>query len=80
MSITTTHTVFEKVTLGWTKTVPCTLCGRKVRRSKTFWQTLNPWNRDANGNPRTRAEIRVDLVVTAKVWQALPETHTKCIA
>jgi len=39
------------------------------RQQKTFWQTLNPLNKNKQGLPKTRAEIMADLQAEAGAWQ-----------
>ncbi|MFE3657219.1 hypothetical protein [Streptomyces sp. NPDC059165] len=66
----------------WTakKSVPCTVCGKKVRRQRTFEQTLNPFNKTADGRVKTIKDIYPELQAKAAAWQAEPETHPKCEA
>lgn len=69
--------VYEKVSTKRTKYGRCPICGRKVNRSKTFWQTFNPFNRNPDGSQRTRDEIRADLNAQADWW--VPDfTHEGC--
>ncbi len=70
--------VFDKVELRAVKAVPCTVCGRKVRRQRTLWQTESPFNLNARGRAASRREIREKLQVLAVAWQAEPETHPAC--
>ena len=35
----------------------CTGCGKKLRRSISAEQTINPWNKDDFGIPKTRLQI-----------------------
>ncbi|MCP3820124.1 hypothetical protein NLX86_19085 [Streptomyces sp. A3M-1-3] len=73
-----TTTRFERVPLTATKSVPCTGCGKKVRRQRTFEQTINPYNKNADGIPKSRIDILHELKTQADAWQAVAETHTKC--
>jgi predicted RNA-binding Zn-ribbon protein involved in translation (DUF1610 family) len=59
-----------------TKQFVCVVCGKVGRRSKTFRQTLNPYNKNAAGQPKTTAEIRAELQVEAQRWR--PDRHAKC--
>lgn len=70
--------VFEEVSLRAAKSLPCPGCGKKVRRQKTFTNTVNPWNVNEDGTPRTRDEIWEVLRNKASVWQTEPERHTEC--
>lgn len=49
--------------------VPCTGCGKKLTRARTFTQTINPWNRNASGTPKTYAEIMPELRAEGAKWQ-----------
>lgn len=68
---------FEEVTRGAQKNLPCPDCGKKVRRQRTFSQTINPWNKNAAGEPKTWQEIQDELKVDAAKWAAEP---VKCAA
>jgi len=57
---------FEKVSLPGTRTI--VVGGKKKRQSKTFWQTLNPFNLAPDGMPKTRSEIMAELVTERKKW------------
>lgn len=55
----------------------CPVCGRQVRRSRTFWHTVNPFNRNDDGTVRTPAEVRDRVNAEADAWE--PDfTHTTC--
>ena len=57
----------------------CTVCGKKGRkRSKTFSQTLNPYNKNEDGSIRTEEDIRHALSVEAHAWQNLPMICATC--
>lgn len=46
----------------------CSECGKKRSRTKVFEQTLNPWNKSKDGNPKTPDEIRAELRAEVKTW------------
>lgn len=73
-----TEHVFEVVGLGATKTCKCSVCGKSMKRSSTFEQTLNPFNKTAQGKVKTREQILDELREEIKVWEQQPETHQKC--
>jgi hypothetical protein len=61
------------------KSVPCASgCGKKVRRQRTFTQTLNPFNKNAAGAVKTVPEIRAENKECAEEWKAKPETCSAC--
>jgi len=55
----------------------CPVCGRRTTRQVTFEQTINPYNLNADGRPKTWREIEVELEERARAWK--PDfTHDKC--
>ncbi|MGW6946124.1 hypothetical protein ACWGHD_04275 [Streptomyces xanthophaeus] len=73
-----TTTRFERVPLTATKSVPCEVCGRKLRRQRTFEQTISPFNKTADGEVKSYRHIYPELEAEAAAWKAEPEIHTKC--
>lgn len=69
---------FNEVAVTASKNLPCPVCGKKVRRQKRIWKTVNPFNRNANGVPKTRDEVYADVLAEAEVWKAVPEMHWMC--
>lgn len=57
---------FEQVTLKgirrWTEN------GRKRQETQTFMQTVNPFNKNAAGEVKSRAEILAELITERKAW------------
>jgi hypothetical protein len=71
--------VFPEVKLyGQVKNLPCPECGKKLRRTRTFVQTESPFNKNAQGQPASRDEIRAKLRAEADAWKAQPETCNSC--
>jgi hypothetical protein len=69
---------FDVVAIRCQKSGRCPVCGRSVTRSKRFEQTVNPWNRNADGTVKTVAEVRADVRREADAW--LPDfTHATCV-
>lgn len=55
----------------------CPGCGKTVWRQRRFSQTLNPFNRNADGTVKTERDIMVELRAEAAEW--VPDfTHEKC--
>lgn len=50
-------------------------CGKRFQRSVHVEQTINPWNVNADGQPKTRAEIWAELAVELAAKEPDP-THT----
>jgi hypothetical protein len=76
-----THYVFEEVSYTAIKNLPCPVCGKRVRRQRTFTNTISPFNLNENGVPRGYAEVFEQVVEKGRLWAALdPVTHPKCEA
>ncbi len=69
---------FREIKHQASKSLPCPACGRKLRRQRTFSQTLNPFNKNADGQPKTELEIVRELHTTAIQWETEPELHPGC--
>jgi hypothetical protein len=57
MAFNITRTVYEKVELRFYKNGKCSICSKPMKRQTTFYQTLNPFNKNKNGSIKTRQEI-----------------------
>lgn len=44
-------------------------CGKRLTRQRTFTQTVNPFNRNQDGHPKSIPEIREELRATAAKWE-----------
>ncbi|KAB1146762.1 hypothetical protein F7R91_14375 [Streptomyces luteolifulvus] len=69
---------FREIKHQASKSLPCPACGKKLRRQRTFSQTLNPFNKNKDGQVKTELEIVRELVVVASKWEAEPEPHPAC--
>lgn len=69
---------YERVERWVEKTVPCRVCGKKLKRSTTLGQTINPFNKDADGNVKNRFQIQAELKVEAETWKPTNDIHAKC--
>jgi hypothetical protein len=74
-----TLNTFPRVELSGVKRLPCTGCGQQVTRKTTVHQTLNPFNKNADGSLKTRDRILFELRKQLDLWHALPTRHVKCI-
>ena len=72
-----TKITFEEVAFHASKSGKCG-CGKHCKRQRKFWATLNPFNRNAVGAPKTRVEIYDDLRTQAAVWKTEPIVCTSC--
>ena len=62
---------FEQIKQRGEKYFKCS-CGRKVKRSKIFMQTINPFN-TIHGVAKTRYDINLELEETIKKWKLKKE-------
>jgi hypothetical protein len=70
---------YEEVSMTGTKSVKCAGgCGRTLKRQRKFSQTINPWNRKANGEIKSHVDIYPELRRDIEQWQAKPETCKHC--
>jgi hypothetical protein len=69
---------FEEVALQRSKVCKCAKCGKRLNRSKRFYQTVSPFNKNANGYQKTRSEINAELRVEADQWEQQPEYCATC--
>lgn len=70
---------FQPVTAYRERTGKCPVCGKSVKRSKKFQCTINPFNLNERGVPRSYAEVRDQVDAKASEW--IPDfTHAKCAA
>ena len=58
---------FDEIVLRVRRNGKCGRCGKRTRRTRKFWQTMNPFNRNADGLPKTRIEILKELDAAVKV-------------
>ena len=69
---------FQEVKLRGAKSGKCSVCGKRRQRSTTFSQTINPFNKNADGVPKTREEILAELNEEARLWKATPLVCASC--
>ncbi len=66
---------FQEVTHRVQRRVPCSGCGKKLTRSRTFMNTINPFNKNEAGVPKTWSEVVADVKAAAEAWQP---TDVRC--
>jgi hypothetical protein len=66
------RTTFDIVEVRGEKSYKCT-CGRRCKRAKKFWQSINPWNKNLEGQVKGPGEIRTELWAEEKAWRAVPD-------
>jgi len=69
---------FDKIGFHSKKSGKCPGCGKRATRSKEFYQTHNPWNKDSEGNIKTPQDIMEELKVRCKEWEEEPTYHARC--
>ena len=70
--------VFNEVHIFAARRGKCAACGKLCQRRRKFWQTLNPFNRNADGFPKDRDDIMSELTQQAKAWENEPLYHAGC--
>lgn len=74
----TVTTRFQEVSARRTKHGICPGCGGAVTRSKTFTNTINPFNRNDDGSVKTAEQVRADVEHLGDVW--VPDfRHARCL-
>lgn len=75
-----TTTTYEEVRVKATRRGPCPGCGKSVNRSRTFSNTVSPFNKNPGGTIRTRAEVRERVQGLADAWSPSPAGfwHERC--
>jgi hypothetical protein len=72
---------YEPVTETAVKNLPCPSCGKKVRRQRTFSQTISPFNTNLRPGMTYREQVKAILTALEPqidAWQAEPVTCTPC--
>ena len=69
---------FEEVKYNMQKSGKCPVCGKTCTISKKFFQTLNPFNKNADGTVKSRDDIYKGLTIQIKDWKKIPPIHGKC--
>lgn len=56
----------------------CPVCGKQTTRRRTFEHTINPFNKNAEGQPKTYDEVRAAVNAEADAW--VPDfRHENCV-
>lgn len=71
---------FREVVLTSSKSGLCPICARRATRTQKFFQTVNPFNVNANGVPKGRDEIMGELRAQRDEWKKSPTLHAGCEA
>lgn len=65
-----TRYTFEEVSITGTRR--WTENGKKRQQTKTFMQTINPYNRNTDGSCKTREQINVEIRAELNAWKSGP--------
>lgn len=75
MRITTT---FDKIKHVEKRNGVCPVCGKRSQRSKTFEETVNPYNRNEDGTIKTPMQVLASVRAKGEAWE--PNlTHWNCM-
>lgn len=61
---------FEKISTSRKKTWKDPVTGKRRSKTMTFWQTQNPFNKNADGTPKSYDQIRAEIEAEADAWMA----------
>jgi len=71
---------FEEVKWRADKSLKCAGgCGKRLKRSITFSQTINPFNKLPDGTVKDRPDIYKELKQEAEAWKTEPVTCDRCL-
>lgn len=69
---------FRMIKRRATKSGTCAVCGKKCSRSITVESSVNPWNKNANGEPKSPSQIFDELGDELTRWKSKPVVHAGC--
>jgi len=69
---------FQEYGASGKKSGTCPKCGKKATRSNKFWQTQNPFNKNAEGHIKSAQEIMAECKEKLFAWKREPVFHAKC--
>jgi len=73
----TTRIKFEAIKEKRKRIGKCSVCGKKMSQQKTFEHTINPFNKNEKGIPKTYSEVLRDVRAEADKWNPI-FTHDRC--
>jgi hypothetical protein len=75
----TIRTVYREVSVNATRTGKCRFCGKRMVQKRKLCQTINPFNKNKDGEIKNSYEIREELAIERKEWQSVTDIiHDKC--
>ncbi|CAN7640535.1 hypothetical protein [Paraburkholderia terricola] len=72
-----TRVRFEEVSIKRTFRWRDPVTGKPRQETKKFWQTVNPFNIGADGSPKTRGAIMLELEQQARLWLLRKENDAR---
>lgn len=72
------HVSFQEVSITTEKQGKCSCCNKSCKVKKRFYQTLNPFNRNADGAVKNKQEIVSEISAERDLWLKQPPKHKKC--
>lgn len=69
---------FDEVKYKAGKVLKCVNCNKRLTRQTTLSQTINPFNVNASGEPKSYDEIWKELGLEAKRWESMQELCSAC--
>lgn len=69
---------FPEVTKRGKKSGKCVVCNKRTTRSITVTHTVNPFNKNADGVPKSYEEVLADVTAKRDKWLAEPVMHEAC--
>jgi hypothetical protein len=71
---------YDPINVWGTKNVKCAGCNKRLKRQKTFSQTMSPFNKNADGQLKTHREIFAELQADRVAWEKASENCPPCAA
>jgi hypothetical protein len=72
----TTH--YTEVGFTHKKSGICSICKKRATRSKYFYQTINPFNKNEDGSIKNGGDIMKEENIKADKWKEEPVYHARC--
>ena len=69
---------FQEVSVIAEKSGKCPKCGKTYTRKKKIWNTINPWNRNADGSIKTWDEVYENVLKDREEWLKEPIEPHNC--
>jgi len=69
---------YSKIGFVCKKSGICPICKKRATRSKEFYQTINPYNKNKDGTVKDGGDIMEEENIKADRWKELPVYHAKC--